>query len=83
MTLRSGRQTDDMDDFFSQGLMLAKKGLWTDALVAYKESLRVHPDNVQTYLNIGFVYYELGYDQEAQEAFRRASELQARPCIRS
>lgn len=72
-----------MDDFFSQGVMLAKKGLWKDALAAYQESLRINPDNAQTYLNIGFVYYELGYDQEAQEAFDRASKLQARPCSRS
>lgn len=63
--------------------MLAKKGLWKDALAAYKESLRINPNNAQTYLNIGFVYYELGYDQEAQEAFDRASKLQARPCSRS
>lgn len=76
-------QPDEMDDFFSQGLMLAKKGLWKDALAAYKESLRINPNNPQTYLNMGFVYYELGYDQEAQEAFDRASKLQARRCSRS
>lgn len=83
MTPGAQPQPEEMDDFFSQGLMLAKKGLWKDALAAYKESLRINPNNAQTYLNIGFVYYELGYDQEAQEAFDRASKLQARPCSRS
>lgn len=73
-------QPEETDDFFRQGLMLAKKGLWNEALAAYQESLRTNPNNPQTYLNIGFVYYELGYDQQAQEAFDRASKLQARAC---
>jgi hypothetical protein len=33
-------------------------------------------------MNLGFVYYELGYDREAQQAFDRAAKLQARPCVR-
>ena len=70
------------DDYFSQGLALSRKGHWEEALAAYKESLRMNPDNAQTYLNLGFVYYELGYDREAQKAFERASKLQARPCAR-
>jgi len=70
------------DDYFSQGLALSRKGHWKEAHAAYKESLRTNPDNAQTYLNLGFVYYELGYDQAAQEAFERASKLQARPCAR-
>lgn len=78
----SSPQPEETDDFFSQGLTLARKGLWNEALAAYKESLHLNPNNPQTYLNIGFVYYELGYDQQAQEAFDRASKLQARACSR-
>ena len=70
------------DEHFLQGLTLSRQGQWKEALAAYKESLRVNPGNAQTYLNLGFVYYELGYDREAQEAFDRASKLQARPCAR-
>jgi tetratricopeptide (TPR) repeat protein len=73
-------QPEETDDFFRQGLTLARKGLWNEALAAYQESLRTNPNNPQTHLNIGFVYYELGYDQQAQEAFDRASKLQARAC---
>jgi Flp pilus assembly protein TadD len=72
----------DGDEFFRQGLALSRQGRWKEAVTAYKKSLTVHPDNPQTYLNLGFVYYELGYDREAQEAFDRASKLQARPCTR-
>jgi len=70
------------DEHFRLGLKLARKGLWKEAVAAYKESLNLNPDNAQTYLNLGFVYYELGYDREAQEAFEKASKLQARPCTR-
>ena len=70
------------DEFFRKGLSLSKQGLWKEALVAYQESLRVNPGSAQTYLNLGFVFYELGYDREAQEAFGKASRLQARACVR-
>jgi len=70
------------DEYFREGLTLSRRGYWKEAIAAYKESLKVNPDNAQTYLNLGFVYYELGYDREAQEAFDRASKLQARPCTR-
>ena len=77
-----GTQFQSEDQNFARGLMLSKQGLWKEAADAYKESLRVNPNNAQTYLNLGFVYYELGYDREAQDAFDRASKLQARPCAR-
>jgi len=73
-------QPEKKDDFFEQGVMLAKEGRWKEALAAYQESLRTNPDNPQTHLNIGFVYYEMGYDQKAQKAFERASQLQGRGC---
>ena len=75
-------QSGDGDEHFRHGFALARNGQWKEALAAYQESLRLNPNNAQTYLNLGFVYYELGYDREAQEAFDRASKLQARPCAR-
>jgi len=70
------------DDYFQKGLAFSKQGQWNEAVSAYRESLRLHPNNPQTYLNLGFVYYELGYDREAQEAFDKALKLQARPCAK-
>jgi len=63
-----------------------------DAIDAFKEqalesmaqtvtALKTEIDGAQTYLNLGFVYYELGFDREAQEAFEMASKLQGRPCV--
>jgi tetratricopeptide (TPR) repeat protein len=82
MMSQAGTHSNDADEFFRQGLALSRQGRWKEALKAYQESLRIDPRSVQTYLNLGFVYYELGYDREAQEAFGTASRLQARPCIR-
>ena len=77
-----GTEFQGGEQYFNQGLKLSKQGLWMEAVAAYKESLRLDPGNAQTYLNLGFVYYELGYDREAQEAFKTASQLQARSCAR-
>jgi tetratricopeptide (TPR) repeat protein len=74
--MKSGpRKAHDADKHFCEGLSLAKQGRWKDALIAYEASLRVNPDRAETYLNIGFVYYEMGCDEEAQQAFERASRL--------
>lgn len=78
----SGTQSGDGDEFFRQGLLFSRQGQWKEAIAAYQESLKVNPGNPQTYLNLGFVYYELGYDREAQQAFEIASKIQARPCSR-
>ncbi len=82
MTSGTDSSFHDGDEFFRKGMLLARQGLWKEAAAAYKESLRVNPNRAQTHLNLGFVYYELGYDREAQEAFERASKLQARACAR-
>jgi len=80
--MSAGAQSQSGDEHFRQGVSLARQGQWKEAIAAYKESLRLDPNNAQTYLNLGFVYYELGYDREAQRAFDKASKLQARPCAR-
>ena len=82
MKFGPGQELQAPDRHFCEGLSLAKQGRWKEALTAYEESLRVNPDRAETYLNIGFIYYELGYDKEAQQAFERASRLQAQSCTR-
>ena len=66
------------DEYFNKALTLSRHGYWKEALAAYKESLRINPNNPETYLNLGFVFYELGYDQEAQEAFEKAARCRGR-----
>jgi tetratricopeptide (TPR) repeat protein len=75
MMSNTGSKLQETDEFFRQGLALSKEGRWKEAIDAYKQSLQRNPGRAQTYLNLGFVYYELGYDREAQEAFGTASRL--------
>ena len=75
MSFDLGPQLQESDEYFRQGLALAREGRWREAADAYKASLQRNPGRAQTYLNLGFVYYELGYDREAQEAFGTASRL--------
>jgi len=82
MASGTGPPLEDGDDYFRLALTLSRQGKWKESIAAYQESLKVNPENAQTYLNLGFVYYELGYDREAQEAFDKALRLQARPCAR-
>ncbi len=81
MTSNTDTQFYEAEEYFRKGLAFSKRGMWKEALAAYQECLRLNPDSAQTYLNLGLVYYELGYDQEAQEAFGIASRLQARSCV--
>ena len=74
--------TEDGDELFRKGLALSRQGRWKEAIAAYKGSLKINPGNPQTYLNLGFVYYELGNDREAEAAFDKAAKLQAHPCSR-
>jgi Tfp pilus assembly protein PilF len=74
--------SEEGDAHFRLGLELSRRGQWTEAAAAFKESLRVNPSSAQTYLNLGFVFYELGYDTDAQEAFDKALKLRARSCSR-
>jgi len=67
----------EADEFFRKGIAFSRQGLWKEAVAAYQQSLRVNPGCSQTYLNLGFLYYEQGYDREAQEAFDMASRLQS------
>jgi Flp pilus assembly protein TadD len=56
---------------------LAKNGRWKEAAAAYEEALQLDPYSAETHLNLGFVYYELGYDAKAQQELDRARKLQA------
>jgi tetratricopeptide (TPR) repeat protein len=62
---------------FNKGKEFAKNGLWKEAAAAYEEALQLDPYSAETHLNLGFVYYELGYDSRAQQELETARKLQA------
>ena len=59
------------------GLKLARMGKWQEAAAAYREALRLDPRNAEAMTNLGFVYYEMGLDEEARQAIAEAETLRA------
>ncbi|MEW6534559.1 MAG: tetratricopeptide repeat protein [Candidatus Auribacterota bacterium] len=47
----------------------------TDALHAFKESLKLDPDNARTWYNIGVIYERTGVQKEAFAALNKSSDL--------
>src|SRR5687768_3404018 len=60
------------------GAALGNQGLWSLAVEAHSQALKLDPGNVDTiYITLGVAYGELGRPVEAAEYFRRV--LDARP----
>ena len=66
---------DQAQKFYRQGLALIEAGKLDEALVAFKESLRLRPDDVQTNLSFGITKAKTKSYKEAFEAFKRAARL--------
>ena len=64
--------------YFDLGVKLARLGRWQEAADAYKNALTHNPENAEALMNLGFVYYEMGLDAEAQDAFSAARILRER-----
>ena len=65
--------------YFDSGVKWARLGRWEEAAAAYKNALLENPDNVEALTNLGFVYYEMGLDTQAQETLSKAERL--RPSV--
>jgi tetratricopeptide (TPR) repeat protein len=61
--------------YFDNGIRLARLGQWDEAANAYKNALLEDPRNADALMNLGFVYYEMGLDDQAQDAFSAAHRL--------
>ena len=58
-----------------EGGILQGMKRFDDAIVAYERAIACDPNSVETHLNQGLVYSDLGETEEAKESFRRAAEL--------
>jgi len=69
------KTNDQAQRFYQQGLALIQAGRLDEALVAFKESLRIRPDDVQTNLSLGITQAKTKSYREAFETFKRAARL--------
>ena len=60
---------------FKKGLKLYLDKKLDEAMVEFRESLRLHPRNPSALSNLGYVYYDLGLLDQAFSAQRRALEV--------
>jgi tetratricopeptide (TPR) repeat protein len=69
--------SDEDDDLFNykNGLRLAKKGLYLEALQEFKQSVARNPKHTYTFFQLGSVYLSLERFSEAEKAYKKVLEL--------
>ncbi|MCD4653563.1 tetratricopeptide repeat protein [bacterium] len=63
------------DAYIEIGVTYKRKGMYSEAIDAYKKYLSLRPDNPIAYFNLGVSYYRQGQQSEAKSAFKKASDL--------
>ena len=48
---------------------------YSKAIEAYKQTIRINPDDAIAYCNLGFAYDQLGFHEEAREAYKQAIRI--------
>jgi tetratricopeptide (TPR) repeat protein len=51
------------------GLIAHERGQWTTAVREYGEELRLHPDNLQAYVNLGALFHQLQHYDRARSIY--------------
>jgi Tfp pilus assembly protein PilF len=68
-------KTDDIYDYFSRGCAYDRLSMYRDAIEAYRESLKINPGFVETYVNLGLDYYRIGKYDDAVDIFKQALRI--------
>ena len=63
------------DAQLAQGHEFLKQGKDREAIKAFKESIKLNPNNAETYYGLGFSNFRLGKFREASDAFKKATDL--------
>jgi Tfp pilus assembly protein PilF len=61
--------------YFNIGYCYGELNSYTKAIEAYKQAIRINPDDAITHYNLGVIYYELGFYKEAIEVFKQAIRI--------
>ena len=68
-------ENTDGEAQLAMGHEFLKQGKDRDAIKAFKESIKLNPNNAETYYGLGFSNFRLGKFREASDAFKKATEL--------
>jgi tetratricopeptide (TPR) repeat protein len=60
---------------FGYAAFLARSGKPRDAINQYRAALKLQPDYLQAWVNLGAVYRDLGRDREAEDCYKKAISL--------
>lgn len=61
--------------YFQSGFCYGKLKSYAKAIEAYKQAIRIDPDDAITHYNLGVAYGELGFYKDAIEAYKQAIRL--------
>jgi len=62
--------------WFYLGLAYGDSGMYKEAIEAYKQAIRLNPDDAEAHNNLGIAYGESGMYEEAIEAFKQAIRIE-------
>ena len=66
---------DDADTHYDLGFAYAQRGRYTEAIEAFKQTIRIKPDYAKAHYNLGLAYRKLGRYTEAIEANKQAIRI--------
>ncbi len=68
-------QIEPFAAYFGIGICYEELGAYTKAIEAYKQAIRINPDNAYVHYNLGFTYCRLGFHKDAIEAYKQAIRI--------
>lgn len=63
------------ETFFHRGLISQESKRYRSAIEAYKMAIKIKPDYLDAYVNLGQVYYKLGRYSEAADSYKKAVKI--------
>ena len=65
------------DAWFEKGVILAKTGKYTDAIMAYEKAVKIDPKFAKAWYNLSTAYHQARRHEESTKAYQEAVKLDA------
>ncbi|GBP53931.1 Tetratricopeptide repeat protein 7B [Eumeta japonica] len=62
--------------FYTRGLVHGASGEWEEARQCFQNAIAIHPTHLDSIIQLGVAYYELGWLRLAERALREAAQLE-------